>query len=152
MALRKASDFFSGICFFLTGVGAVLLSKDYPFGTLRSLGPGFFPLVLGSLLAVIGTILTIRSFYGEIVSMAIPRIRVAAMILGGSLLFGLLIRPAGLVVSIVVMVLAGAAASKELSVATAILTALILAAGSAVIFVYALGLPLPIVGALYSGR
>jgi putative tricarboxylic transport membrane protein len=68
------------------------------------------------------------------------------LILLGSLSFGLLVRPAGVLIALLVMVLLGCAASNEIRLREALLTAMGLAVGSILIFVYALGLPMPIFG------
>ena len=41
----------------IIGAGAALQGRSYPVGTLSQMGPGFFPVTLGVILAVVGAIL-----------------------------------------------------------------------------------------------
>lgn len=41
----------------IVGAAAALQGRSYPLGTLSQMGPGFFPVALGAILAVIGAIL-----------------------------------------------------------------------------------------------
>jgi len=151
MTLNSPKYFLSGLFFMLVGVGAVLMSMHLEFGTLRAIGPGFFPTVLGVILAVLGAILVFRAFVVDPEPYVSSDLKVAALVLGGSALFGILIRPAGLVIAIVAMILTAALATKELSFREAVLVAAGLAIGSVLVFVYALGLPIPVFGSLLRG-
>ena len=42
------------------GASAVLLARDYPFGSTFKMGPGYFPTVLGVLLVLVGLVVTLR--------------------------------------------------------------------------------------------
>lgn len=46
--------------FFGTGGGAMWFARKYPFGTTLSMGPGYFPMVLGALLMIFGGAIILR--------------------------------------------------------------------------------------------
>jgi Tripartite tricarboxylate transporter TctB family len=149
--MRNPKDFWTGAIF--TGIGAaiVVIARDYPFGTATKMGPGYFPTVLGVLLGVIGLIAIVRSFLqsGE-------RIRGFAwkptiLVLGATLLFGFLVREAGLALALIVMVMVSAFASVMFRLIPSVALAVGLALFSVVVFVKALGLPMPALGSWFGG-
>jgi len=50
-------DYYGGALMLLLGLGAMLQGMTYPVGTLSRMGPGFFPVSLGAILALIGLII-----------------------------------------------------------------------------------------------
>lgn len=48
-------DYYGGALMLFIGLGAIFQGRTYPIGTLSRMGPGFFPVALGVILAVIGT-------------------------------------------------------------------------------------------------
>jgi len=54
MAARDTRDILGGVLLMLIGVFAALHARDYSFGEAARMGPGYFPTVLGWLLAVLG--------------------------------------------------------------------------------------------------
>jgi Tripartite tricarboxylate transporter TctB family len=51
----------AGALICVIGVAATLQGRTYPMGTLSQMGPGFFPVVLGLLLAAIGAVLLLTA-------------------------------------------------------------------------------------------
>ena len=47
-SLTLKKDYFAGALMVLIGVGAVLEARHYSIGTLFHMGPGFFPIILGT--------------------------------------------------------------------------------------------------------
>ena len=64
-AIGESKDFWSGVIFLGVGVAFVGLGRHYPMGTTMRMGPGYFPMVLGGLLASIGFILMVRALLGQ---------------------------------------------------------------------------------------
>ena len=44
------------------GVTALVIARNYPFGTSLRMGPGYFPIVLGSILALFGLWFVVKAF------------------------------------------------------------------------------------------
>jgi len=124
---------------------AILVARNYPFGTALRMGPGFFPVVLGGLLIVFGlTILALGLRQGE--SMAGSWSLRALIILPLSLvLFGLLMEYAGFVPAMLVLIFGSATASTEFRFVEVLLFSIGLTALSVAVFVWALGLPYPLI-------
>ncbi|WP_353193340.1 tripartite tricarboxylate transporter TctB family protein [Pandoraea pnomenusa] len=47
-------DHFGGGLMLVAGLAVVMIGRNYEVGSLRSMGPGFFPVMLGVVLALIG--------------------------------------------------------------------------------------------------
>ncbi len=148
MKLRivKRSDFEAGLFFLAAGVGIVLLSSGYQIGTTSRMGPGFFPMMLGSILAAIGAVLVGRGLLLSGRGDDTPAIdwRSAVVVLGSVAVFGLLLRMAGLLLAIVALVLIASLAAEDSRFKWSLLLAVALALFCYLIFVAGLGLPLPI--------
>ncbi len=58
-------DFWAGVLLIVIGAGAAIIAQDYDIGTLRRMGPGFFPMILGIALAFIGTLQLLTSGFSN---------------------------------------------------------------------------------------
>jgi len=145
LELANNKDVWSGLMLIGIGTAAILVARNYAFGTALRMGPGFFPVVLGGLLIVFGlTILAVGLRRGE--SMAGSWSLRALIILPLALvLFGLLMEYAGFVPAMLVLIFASATASTEFRFVEVLLFSLGLTALSVAVFVWALGLPYPLI-------
>ena len=144
--IKHPKDFYAGLMYASVGAGAVLIARGYNLGTSVRMGPGYFPTVLGGLLILVGAISMIRAFLHEgdaIKSFAWKEI---FLLLGSVILFGLVVRGAGLVISLSLLVLVSAWASDKFKWKTAVLLAILTSAFSSLVFVKGLGLPFAIIG------
>ena len=90
--IREPRDFWSGLIFGVAGVAPRSCSAARALGTATKMGPGYFPTVLGVLLALIGLALIVRAFLlraGRIAGLAV---RPLVLVLGATVLFGLTLR------------------------------------------------------------
>ena len=147
--IRHPKDFWTGIIFLFFGLAAVIIGQDYPMGTAGRMGPAYFPTILGSLLAMIGLTAVIRSCVRPGEAIGRFHMREIVLILSAILLFGVLMRGAGLVPAVLVLVLLSAYASPKFTWKASLLIALGLAVFSVVVFVKLLGLPMPIFGSWF---
>jgi Tripartite tricarboxylate transporter TctB family len=67
MNIKSQKDFFSGLMFMAVGVAFAWGASTYTIGTGARMGAGFFPLVLGVLLAVLGGVITFKALVVETV-------------------------------------------------------------------------------------
>ncbi|HEY0846879.1 MAG TPA: tripartite tricarboxylate transporter TctB family protein [Noviherbaspirillum sp.] len=144
--IRNPKDFWSGVIFVCFGLAAIVIGRDYSMGTAGRMGPAYFPTILGGILALLGLIAVVRSLVrpGEgIEKFAIKEI---ILILVAVLLFGFMVRGAGLVVAIILLVFLSAFASVKFRVMPSVLLAVGMAVFSVLLFVKALGLPMPVFG------
>ena len=149
--VRNPRDFWSGVVFAATGTAAVLLVRDSAMGTATRMGPGYFPTVLGVLLALLGVVLVVRGVSTSGGLLQGLAVRPLVLVLGATVVFGLTVRGVGLVVALIALVLMSAAASRLVLWRSTVILAIVLAAFSAVAFVKVLGLPIPLVGRWLGG-
>lgn len=142
--IRQPKNFGIGMIFLSIGLFALVIGSDYSMGSTARMGPGYFPRILGALLALIGAIGVIRSFFGRGEAIGHFAIKGLLLVLSAVLVFGFLMRFAGLVPAVIALVLIGASANSRFAWKQASLLAVGLAALSALLFVFGLGLPLPL--------
>jgi len=65
MQVKSQQDFFSGLLFMAVGIAFAWGSTDYQIGDSARMGPGYFPLLLGVLLALLGTVMTFKALVIE---------------------------------------------------------------------------------------
>ena len=146
LRIRSPKDFWAGIMFLAISLATVVIAQDYPMGTAGRMGPGFFPSILGWVLAAISAITLIGAFTAHGEPLERFAIKDMVLILGAVLLFAFLVRGAGLVFAIPVLILVSAFGSTKFRWKSALALAFGAAGFCILLFVKALGLPIPIVG------
>jgi len=144
MKIRSPKDFWSGLIFVAIGVAFVALASQYRLGDLHRMGPAMFPTMVGGLLAALGALIAARSLVFEGPQIAAFAVRPLAYGLVSIVLFGLALQYFGLVIAVVVLVLVSACASREVRLLQTIALAGVMVAFSVGVFVWLLGLPLPL--------
>lgn len=149
-AATPFEDLVAAAMFVVIGIGAFVMALDYDVGTARRMGPGVFPLVISGLMVMIGAGLAVQviasGFLARIPSMA-PRfetIRALFFVMASLLAFALLVRPVGLFIATAVQVFIATRAEPGRGVLVSAVLALSLAVLAAVIFIYGIGLPIPL--------
>src|ERR1043165_1453458 len=111
--LRRNRDFWAGLMLIGTGAAAVIIARDYSFGTALRMGPGYFPSVLGGLLALFGIYLVgsgLRSNEQIVGNWSLRALIVLPLSL---VLFGLLMEHAGFVPALLVRIVGSPPASRD---------------------------------------
>jgi hypothetical protein len=139
-------DFWSGLMFFVLGLVFVALSRSYDMGTAQRMGPAYFPTVLGGLLALLGLVIAINGMRRAAHDGAVERFHFGPLliVLGATALFALLLRPAGLVAALLVLIGVSAYASHEFRAREVIPLAVLLVLLVLAVFVWGLGLVIPL--------
>jgi hypothetical protein len=128
-------------------VAAVWIGRDYPFGTGARMGPGYFPSVLGGLLVLFGLAAVVRSFLQPGESIGAVAWKPLFLVVAATVAFAFLLPRIGLPVSLVILVLVSAAASERFRFDWRPALGLVaLVAFCTLVFVTALGVPLPLFG------
>jgi hypothetical protein len=137
--------------FVAIGLAFCYAASTYRMGVVTSMGPGYFPFWLGVLLALLGACVFVAGLRaGESEAARLDRwdFKSLLIIVGSIALFGVLLAPLGLIGAIVVIVVASSLASPEFGWGATILNTVILTALSLAIFVWGIGLPLPLLPAV----
>ncbi|MBA3593017.1 MAG: tripartite tricarboxylate transporter TctB family protein [Pseudomonadota bacterium] len=155
MHIKSQKDFFCGLMFMTVGVAFAWGASTYNVGTGARMGPGYFPLMLGILLAVIGAAVTFSALVVETEGGdKIGRIawRPLIFVIGANVIFGILLTgvakfgiPAfGMIVGIYALVFVASMAEAGWKYKTTFILATVLAIGSYLAFVVALKLQFPV--------
>ena len=119
-------------------------TRRLPVGNAASMGPGYFPRVLAW-----GTLCFGGFFIGKSLTytgepILSPRWRPLILIPMAAAIFSLLLQPGGLALASFLSMLVASAASEETRPAEIVIFSLAISAGSVLLFVRALSLPVPI--------
>jgi len=124
-------------------VGARLI-HGYQMGSSVRMGPAYFPVVLGGLLAFLGALVLLDSIAEEGPKVAKFHFRPLLFIAVSSLAFAYLLKPLGLVLASVALVFISAYGWHEFRWKEVAIMSVVLVIFSVLVFVKALSLPFPI--------
>lgn len=148
----RSKDFIAGLFFLAFGTVSFLLGRDYTMGTARNMGPGYFPTFLALILSLVGIITMAKAVLRPGEAIETPAFSKLALITFSVVLFALVLRPLGLAAAIFLLVMVSAYTSKKFKVIPSLVLAICMAAGSSIVFVKLLGVPIPIIGTWLGGR
>lgn len=141
-SIRNQKDFAAGVIYVVSGAGFALGALNYKVGEAARMGPGWFPLWIGILLVAVGLVVIRGSVRASAAPDPLqpPELGPMGWILGGVILFGLLLQPAGLVVSLIVLVLVSSRASHEFTWRSALINTVFLILFAYVVFIEGINL------------
>lgn len=144
---RALKDLLAGAVFIAFGLAFALGALDYDVGTPLRMGPGYVPLALGILLAVLGAAIVVKGFLaGEGEPVGDVPIRAIVLIVAAFVFFGLTVRGLGVVLSLFGTTFLAALARERTTPLNALVIAIGLTIASVLIFIVALQLRLPLWG------
>ncbi|MDG4825957.1 tripartite tricarboxylate transporter TctB family protein [Asanoa sp. WMMD1127] len=144
---RSFPDVLAGGLFVLIGAAFVVGSLGYSLGTPLRMGPGYFPLLMGAILAALGLAVVVKGLIaGEVIEFgAVPWRAVVAIVLA-IVFFGFTVRRLGFVPTSLVTAFLTTMASTRVRLLTALAVAAGLTLASTLIFVVGLQLRIPLWG------
>jgi hypothetical protein len=155
MNIKSQKNFFTGLLYAVVGGAFAIGATNYKIGTGDRMGPGYFPLLLGVLLGIIGLYIMFKALVVETAhgdKIGKWGWKPLFYIIAGNLLFGMLlsglpnlgIPGMGLIVAIYGVTIVVSKAGGEFSLKEALIVATILSAGSYAVFAWLLNLQLPV--------
>jgi hypothetical protein len=126
------------------GFFAVWAYAHYQMGTAVRMGPAYFPAVLGGLLAVLGIIVLLESVTVEGPKVATINFRPLILISAACVVYGYLMKPAGLIIATAALVFISAYGGHEFKWKEVTILYVVLIVFSLLVFVKGLTLPFPI--------
>lgn len=152
VAIKSPREFYARAIYIAFGLAGLWFGWAYPMGTAGRMGAGYFPKALSVFLVICGVVALMRG-----VSVAGPRLapfklRPILFIPLACALFGLLLEPVGFIGALMLLIALSAMASREFSWSpVALAGAAALVAVSALIFVWGLSVPMPLIGRWFTG-
>ena len=161
MNIKSQKDFFSGLMFMVVGVAFAWGASSYTIGTGARMGPGYFPLVLGVLLALLGGAITFKALVVETVDGdKIGRISLKPLffIIVANLVFGVALGglpaiglpPLGMVLGIYALTFIASLAGDTFKTREVAILATVLAVFSYLAFIVLLKLQFPVWPAFFT--
>ena len=148
--IKDQRDFWAGVLFMAFGAFFCCYSVDnYTLGTAARMGPGYFPMLLGGMLFVLGAIVSIKALLFKSTSDDGGRVGrfdwfSSGIILGAVVAVAILLRPAGLLLSTATMVLISSIANHAFKWKETLILCSLLCIMVWLIFVVGLNLMVPV--------
>ena len=155
MRIKSQKDFLAGLMFTIVGIGFAWGATNYTIGEGARMGPGYFPLMLGIVLAVLGLIVTFTALVVETEDgdkVGAIAWKPLCFIIGSNILFGIClggipklgIPSLGLIVGIYALTFVASLAGEEHKTKEVLVLATVLAIVSYLAFIVLLNLQFPV--------
>jgi hypothetical protein len=145
MQRLAAKDLWAGLFCIAVGVIALLLLANIRMGSVAAMGPGFLPTWLARILIGLGVLIALKSAVStERLTLDWRLLRPLLMILGGIVLFALLLYPAGFALTSFLLLLLAAAAGRDFRWREALIIAASIATAASLLFIVALKINVPL--------
>jgi len=144
MRIVNEKNFWAGVMFLAFGLFFAGFGGRYVLGTAARMGPGYFPVVLGSLLALLGIVIALGAVSARAAAENVAAFawKPLLLVLVSTVLFAVLLPALGLIVCLCLLVIVSSLASHEFAWRATLLNAAALTAICVVVFVWALKLQL----------
>jgi hypothetical protein len=131
---------------FLVALGALALAlaSTLSVGTAAAMGPGYVPRGLAVIIMIYGVALGVRAMLAGEAALPSMEWRPLLLILGSVAVFAIVLPIAGLALTSFVLVICAGYAAYDVRFRENLISAVALAAFAVVLFVMALGLPIPV--------
>ncbi|MBA4264963.1 MAG: tripartite tricarboxylate transporter TctB family protein [Comamonadaceae bacterium] len=142
MKSKDMQDLVGGLAVMALGIFAAIYAQRYEFGDLNRMGPGYFPVALGVVLAVLGLLIAVPAFLrnGEKIHV---EWKTFLLVLGSIVVFALTLKVLGLILATVLAVIVSSLADRETRWKGRIILAIGVAAVTYMVFGFGLGMVLP---------
>jgi hypothetical protein len=145
--MRSCPDLLAGGIFVLIGGVFVAGSLGYDRGTPLRMGPGYFPLLVGVAVAVLGLVILVKGLIaGEDITFGPVPWRAVVLIVSAVVFFGFFVRRLGFVPTALVTSLLTTLASRRVRPLTAVAVSAGLTTAATLIFIVGLQVRLPLWG------
>ncbi|MGL1835113.1 tripartite tricarboxylate transporter TctB family protein [Rhodocyclaceae bacterium SMB388] len=144
MSHKDTRDIAGGVLMMGIGVYAAWhANSHYALGELSRMGPGYLPMVLGFVLALLGLLILVPALFRPGSPVRVEW-RSLVLIIGSLIAFAFLVETTGLIAATLAAVLLSSLADRQMSWRNRILVALGVTLLTWVIFIVGLGMTLPV--------
>jgi hypothetical protein len=144
--IKSQRDFFSGLMFLVVGLVFAFGATDYSMGSAARPGPGYFPMILSVLMAVLGAVVIFTSLTIEVEGgdpVGDIAWRPLLVVVFAITLFAVLLPRIGLVLTVPLLIIVVSFAGREFKWMGVIIASVVLDVFSWLVFVKGLGLTIP---------
>lgn len=145
---RPNQDVLAGLMFLLFGAMALILGRNLQVGTSSQMGAGYFPLVLGVLLLIVGLAITVVGLWRGGARFDLWSVRASIFVCAAFLLFAVAIEWAGLLLTAPVCTMLAAMGTVRFRTVQHTTLAIAVSLVAVAIFIWALKIPIPLLPAI----
>jgi Tripartite tricarboxylate transporter TctB family len=147
LKIKNQRDFWSGLMFVAVGIAFAVGATNYSMGSSARPGPGYFPLILSAIMAILGAVvlfksLTIETDDGNPVGAFAWRPLIVVVVAIG--FFGLALPRLGMLITVPILIFIVSMAGDEFHWKGVLANAVVLTAGAWAIFIAGLKLTIPL--------
>ncbi len=148
--IKNPRDFWAGVMFIAVGGLFAGIALTYKLGTAARMGPGFFPFMLGAILALLGLAILASSLRDKNKGPGVEKFHWGPVfwVLMPIIVFGVLLKIVGMLVMGLFVVIVSSIGSEEFKLRPTVWLAIGLVAFCALTFVGGLKLPIPLCPAM----
>ena len=146
MRIKSQRDFWSGVMFIVIGGGFAIGATNYSMGAAARPGPGYFPLILSSIMVLLGAIVLFKSLTVEIEGgdpIGDIAWRPLLVVVAAITVFGLLLPRLGMILTIPILIFMTSLAGDEFKWKGVLAAAVVLTLMAWLIFIVGLKLTIP---------
>jgi hypothetical protein len=143
MNKRDSTDLIGGL--FLTALGLffVIYAQRYNMGTLNRMGPAYFPIALGAVLAFLGLLIAVPAWFRAGVGPEVSW-KTLFIVIGSVVLFGATLQTMGLVFACMTTLLVASLADNDISWRERAILMVAVPPIIYLIFIFGLGMTVPV--------
>lgn len=141
---RPTQDVLAGLMFTAFGAAAVVLGRDYPVGTSAQMGAGYFPMMIGGLLIVVGLAIVGTGLRQNKERFHGWSARASIFVGLAFLLFTFVVEHGGLLITAPMCMLLAARGSTSFRIGHQLILATVATLAAALVFVWGLKIPIPL--------
>ena len=139
--LARLEDFIAGLVTGAIGIFIIGEANGYQIGSLRDMGPGYFPMLLGSLMVLLAVAMIVTAQPAKLeVSLQGGQLRGILFLAAAFIAFALTIERAGMLISVALAVFLSSLANRRTTLLASALLAVLSALVCALVFRVGLGL------------
>ncbi len=144
MGNRDIRDVVGGLAMMALGVFVGWYAySEYEIGQLNRMGPGFFPVWLGGILAVLGFFIALPAFFRKGRALSVD-IKTLVFVTASIVVFASLLKVLGILITTFIAVMISSMAKGGVSWKARVLVALGISATTWLVFIFGLGMILPV--------
>jgi hypothetical protein len=147
--VKNPKEFWLGLIYIAIGAAAIYFGSDLSMGQAIKMGPAYFPIILSYLLITIGAVSLVRSFIRSGLPVGPFALKGLVLVIVAIALFGFVVRRAGFLIALPLLVIFGSYASKKFRWKSALVMAVVVTIFCILVFKQGLGVPLPILGSWF---
>lgn len=142
--VKLTKNMLAGALFFVLGACFFFIGRDYPLGTARAMGPGYFPMLVSIGVMICGLVTAVRSYiYDEGIELTLTfSLRPFVFVFLAVIAFALLVDSAGLIPALAVTIVLSRLAAPNAGILELLGLVFVISAVIIGVFVLALGVPL----------